>query len=153
MIRITTNIGAVSARLQQKFKLLTNDAYMKDKLLRTIATTMGAEIGHRIHDQGQNADGDPIGEYSNPYLRTREKYGYSKSDKKVILSLTRNMRNDFAPIATVKGYGLGFKNPDNADKVKYAEDRYGKIYGLTEKEQGTVSQIANQFTKDHFGTP
>lgn len=65
------------------------------------------------------------------------------NDTKVILSLTRQMENDFSAVVNDKGeWGLGFKNPDNTDKAKWAEETYNKkIYDLTEEEKEKVLEI------------
>src|SRR5690606_38168279 len=50
----------------------------------------------------------------------RIKYNRS-SDTKVIISLTRQLENDWSVIATDKGYGVGFLNKQNLDKARWSE--------------------------------
>lgn len=72
----------------------------------------------------------------------RPKYNRT-SDRKVILSLTRQMENDFSVIATANGYGLGYQNEENYKKSQYAEKNYNKkIFDLTETEEQLVIKVA-----------
>jgi phage gpG-like protein len=68
------------------------------------------------------------------------------SDTKVVISLTRQMENDFSVIATSKGYGLGYKNPENALKVDYVEETYKKkIFALSPTDKEKVREIAKNY--------
>ncbi len=71
--------------------------------------------------------------------------GYNRTnDTKVVISLTRQMENDFVVIPTDNGYGLGFNNHDNFLKVGYVENTYGKkIFGATDSEKESVFTVAN----------
>jgi len=157
MITITSNLGAVAARLKLKTEKLIDNAYVKDQLLRTIATTLTPVIAQRIHIDGKNAEGNQIGEYSNPYMRVRARNKRDAS-KRVIFSLTRQMENDFSPIATDNGYGIGFKNPLNAQKASWLTvEGVGKnkkifpnVYKLSQPENELVVKIEDQFIKDTF---
>jgi hypothetical protein len=162
MVTIRTNITEVAGRLASKMAAIANT----DQLLRTIATNMHAAVKDRIHSQGRAADGNQIGTYSNPYLRLRTE-GYKSDivtrgknkglprtikkfnrtgDSKVILSLTRQMENDFSVVATDNGYGLGYINDENFKKVDYNEKRYGKkIFALTQEEGVQVNETAIEF--------
>lgn len=116
MIKITSNLGNVLGKLTAKLKAVADpNGVLRDKLLRTLATTAGAEMKFRIHIEGLKSDGTQIGTYSNSYLKIRQSRNNRTSDPKVILSATRQMENDFfikgqEPIKTSNGYGLGFKN-------------------------------------------
>lgn len=65
------------------------------------------------------------------------------SDTKVIISLTRQLENDYTVIATEKGYGIGFKNSHNFQKSQWVQMTYNKrIFDLTkEEEQYAVDYI------------
>jgi hypothetical protein len=64
----------------------------------------------------------------------REKYNRS-SDTKVIVSLTRQLENDWSVLETPKGYGIGFTNSFNADKLSWVEEVKDKVIGaLTQQE-------------------
>jgi hypothetical protein len=121
----------------------------RDKMLRTVAFDSIANIKQRIHVEGLNSDQQQIGEYSNSYMKVRRFYNRS-SDKKVILSLTRNMENDFTVVggSGATGYDLGFKNPDNAAKRERLEEKYGDVYKPTELEVAHMRVVAEQFIND-----
>lgn len=119
----------------------------KDKVLRTVATSMCFVVRERIHEKGLNAAGSQIGVYSSEYLKVRIKKGKTGSPK-VILSFSRQMQNDFAigeknPIKAGNGWGLGFKNNFNSDKADWMEERYGSIYSLTDGEYKQAQDVAN----------
>lgn len=159
MIEIKTNIGAVINFITIKIKDASAvDGLLKDKMVRAVASSVGGDMKNRIHIQGQKADGEQIGTYSAQYLKLRQKKYKRSADPKVILSLTRQMENDFGlvatdPIKTQTGYGLGFKNPLDTVKAEHMEQLYGSIYSLTPKEkqqvkitaEGYVKQFASQF--------
>ncbi len=74
---------------------------------------------------------------------------HRSSDPKVIISLTRQLENDWSVIATNAGYGIGFKNPFNLQKARWAEATYKKdIFKTTiaereyaiKKIQGLIKQ-------------
>lgn len=117
-----------------------------DAIMRTTAITMGGEIRERIHEEGKNSDDTPIGTYSVGYMKTRKKYNRGES-KKVILSLTGQMENDFVavaqnPVKVDGGYALGFNNPENNNKASHNNKRYGaEVYKLTQAEQKQTKEI------------
>jgi hypothetical protein len=71
-----------------------------------------------------------------------------QNDKKVILSLTRQMENDMRatePIKIEGGYGIGYANEDNYNKAVWNEKRYGKkIWDLTAEEVQKVESIVKE---------
>lgn len=115
-----------------------------DDLLRIIAQTLLGDIRERIHEEGLNAKGAAIGQYTAEYLRRRIKAGKGSSSK-VVLSYTRQMQNDWKMIPIQNGYGLGFSNSFNADKAEWAEERYGPIYKLTPEETKIMQLIINDW--------
>lgn len=67
--------------------------------------------------------------------KDRPNYNRS-SDPKVVISLTRKLENDWSVIATKRGYGIGFLNPDNFKKARWTENTYQKkIFSLTPEER------------------
>lgn len=106
----------------------------RQALLRPVAFDVIALMTDRIHDRGQAADGSQIGEYSNSYLRLREKNKRGQ-DKKIIVSLTRQLENDWAVIPTENGYGVGFNNPFNKQKAEWVEGNKGKVIFKLSKEE------------------
>jgi len=122
-----------------------------DALLREIATTMLAETRQRIHEDGKNAAGNQIGTYATSYLEWRRENGYKTTGSNVKLFLTGQMQNDYKVVPQSKTkYGLGFSNSLNADKAGWAEERFGKIYGLTPDEEQLVQDICDEFIKNLF---
>lgn len=86
----------------------------------------------------------------------RPKYNRTDDTKKVY-SLTRQMENDFGlketkePIKTATGYGVGFKNPVNAQKAEWQKE-YSEVYKLSEQEKQKVRDIAEDFIENAFNT-
>ena len=115
-----------------------------DALLRTIAQTLLGDIRERIHEEGLNAKGAAIGQYTANYIKRRIKAGKGSSSK-VVLSFTRQMQNDWKVIPIQNGYGLGFSNSFNADKAGWAEERFGAIYKLTPEETKIMQLIINDW--------
>ena len=116
-------------------------------MLRAVSLSMLPIVHDRIHIEGKAADGAGIGTYSKTYLKYTRPKNNRSNDPKVILSLTRQMENDFSVVATSGKYGLGFKNDLNFDKATWAEQTYGKkIYALTNSERETTIKAAQEYT-------
>jgi hypothetical protein len=122
MLTYSSNIADVAGSLLKQVKGFESGGPNNDKVLRAIADSALSLVRPRIHQQGKRADGQPIGTYSNSYLKYRVKKKNRENDSKVVLSLTRNMENDFQVIATDTGYGLGFNNPDNVKKADWLQN-------------------------------
>ena len=99
----------IETPILDKLKKATSQSSV-DSLLRTIANVMLDETRFRIHNEGLNAKATQIGTYTAQYLKTRIKKYNRTADKKVILSLTGQMENDWKVISVQGGYGLGFSN-------------------------------------------
>lgn len=130
MITVRTNIAQVFQKLQADLNKLRDREY----LLRPVATEIIPMITERIHQKGNASDGTPIGTYSNSYLKYREENKRGK-DPKVIISLTRQLENDWSVVATQRGYGIGFLNSLNDKKLKWVEERKDKIVSVLSKEE------------------
>lgn len=148
MITTTVDVSAI-ADLGKRFITLQQ----ADSLLRSISSGMLGETSKRIHKRGENADGSPIGEYSDSYLKLRQSEKYKRdASKKVILSLTRQMEGDYTIVEISNTeYGLGFSNPINAKKANWSEERFGKVYALTPQELEGVRAIVQEFINNTFG--
>lgn len=152
-ILFVSNIKEVTERLIKKLNSISNGGAVQDKMIREVAFTSAAEMRERIHERGQDASGAQIGTYSPQYLRTRVKKYNRTADPRVVLSLTRQMENDFTtgadnsePTKTNKGYGIGFKNPVNFQKSQWCEETYGKpIYRFTTNERANVPVIVKEY--------
>lgn len=71
------------------------------------------------------------------------------SDTKVIISLTRQLENNWSVIVTGKGYGVGFLNPHNLDKARWTEATYKKkIFSLSPFEIKTIKEIIQDNVSD-----
>jgi hypothetical protein len=145
-MRIQTNIGQVTKAIAEKLKVLKDPEY----LLRPVAFGLIDKMTQRIHNEGRGSDGAEIGQYSNAYLQRRQNPPYNRTgDRKIIVSLTRQLENDWSVIATQKGYGIGFKNPFNLQKLRWVEEGKGKKIGdLTQDEQKYVVDYLNELTAD-----
>lgn len=126
-----------------------------DSLLRLISEGMLGATHDRIHTDGKKSDGTKMGTYSPKYLELRKKPpaegGTSDSDPNIRLFFTGQMQLDYKiiPISDTE-YGLGFSNEFNAQKADWAEDRFGKIYELTDQEMQGVRDIVSEYIKELF---
>jgi hypothetical protein len=153
----------MNAVFAQEFgKLAAYDAMQicKEQAMATVAM-----LRRRIHVQGMASDGSGIGTYSSGYMKVRTgtyktahyrsgakkgaarpKYNRS-ADTKVILSLTRQMEQDYTIIPMNDGFAAGYNNDLSMRKAMWAQERYGKeILALTDEERAAMMQIA----KDGF---
>lgn len=143
---ITINVA--STINLEKYRILQNPK----ELLRPVAFDVLALMEERIHEQGKAANGSPIGTYNNDYLRLRQRKHKRSADTKIIVSLTRQLQNDWSVLATPNGWGIGFKNSHNADKMKWVEaikkkkiailSPYEKTYAVN-KFQGLLNRAIN----------
>lgn len=135
-ITIKTNITDAFKSLASNFDLLLDKEY----LLRPLAIETIPNMKERIHKNGQASDEAPIGTYSTGYLKYREK-NKRGADPKVIVSLTRQLENDWAVIGTTNGYGIGFNNPLNKDKAGWVEESKKRIiFNLSESEKKYITE-------------
>lgn len=80
--------------------------------------------------------------------QARPKYNRSV-DTKVIVSLTRQLENDWSVLATETGYGIGFNNPLNTKKAGWVEKVKNRvIFKLTETEMKYIVDRLNQLTNN-----
>ena len=160
MITIKIDKSKFSELLKNKFVNIIDPT---STIYRQLAVELIPIIQKRIHVQGLAADGKEIGIYTNSYLKVRMSNSTSKkrsasrknynrsSDPKVIISLTRQLENDYAVIGTVRGWGIGFNNQLNANKARWNNKRYGgrTIYDLTKDEiDFSISLITNLIAKE-----
>lgn len=139
MITMESNWNQFTSDLKLKLDGLKNP----ETVLRQVAIDMLPQVRHRIHVDGKDASDSEIGTYSSSYLKRRQNKYKRTGDAKVIISLTRQMENDFSIIATGNGYGLGYKNQDNFAKTFFVEATYGKkIFALTTEEEQQAVKVA-----------
>jgi len=122
-----------------------------DRMTRIQASTLLAVLRNRIHVDGLDSQGTPIGTYSPSYLAYRKDHKRG-SDPKVILSLTRSMENSMELYPIENGTGIGFSTRENWQKAKWCEQTYGKlIYAPTLQERELVLAIGRDYISKHFG--
>ena len=144
MASVNVNIAQTLAEVKSIFDLLRDREY----LLRPLAIETIANIKERIHEQGRASDGGKIGQYSSGYMRQREKNNRGKSTE-VIVSLTRQLENDYQVLGTVRGYAIGFSNPHNFDKSQWVEKNQGKIiFNTTAQEKEYILDRAEELVND-----
>jgi len=136
----------ISEKLQSSFELLLNREY----LLRPLAIETIPLMKERIHIDGQASDGSQIGEYANSYMRQREKAGRGQS-RKVIVALTSQLEQDWSVQATQNGYGIGFNNVFNAEKMRWVEEQKGKIIAnLSADEKQYINERLQELVDNAF---
>jgi hypothetical protein len=136
---VSTNIDALINNLEAKL----NDA-TKQFIALEVASALLGPVKARIHNDGLAGDGSEIGTYSNAYLKERQRKYNRTADSKVVLSLTRQMENDFTVQAVGNNsYGLGYNNAENYKKAVWNDNRFGHtVYALTKEEEQIASEIA-----------
>lgn len=140
-ISVNTNIAEVSTRIIAKLEKLKD----KEFITRPLCFDLLEIMKKRIHEDGKNSSGTAIGTYSRSYLLERINKYNRTADTKVVVSLTRQLENDWSVIATTNGYGIGFKNKFNLQKARWVEGLKGVIFSLTAEENKYASDfIANQ---------
>lgn len=142
---IKSNIKVVTGRIKQQLEQLKNKEY----LLRPVAIEVIPLMTERIHQKGESTDGGQIGNYSSAYLQLRQRKYKRDASSKVIVSLTRQLENNWSVIATQSGYGIGFTNPFNLQKARWVEGGKGKIiFSLSKTEQSYAVDRINELVSD-----
>lgn len=145
MITVKSNIKLVTGRIKQQIEQLKN----KDYLLRPVAIEVIPMMTERIHQKGEASDGNQIGTYNNSYLKLRQSKYKRDSSSKIIVSLTRQLENNWSVIATQNGYGIGFTNPFNLQKARWVEQNKDKsIFSLSKSEQQYAVERINELISD-----
>lgn len=138
MVTIKTNIGEVTRELKEKLLKLAD----KENIPRILAFDTIDLMTNRIHQEGKAANESQIGTYDKSYLKLRQVKYKRSSDPKIIVSLTRQLENDWSVIATNRGYGVGFKNSFNLQKARWVEENKGVIiFSLSPSEERKLSEI------------
>jgi len=148
-MEITSNILNVIVDLGIKFKELGNP----EQVSRASAMAVMPELRERIHVDGKDSKGAEIGEYSNSYLKLRQKKYNRTSSRTVIASLTRQLENSYILSADEKGYNIGVATPLSEQKIQWLTDKYGLIWELTEAEKTIAFNAAIQQTNKILNEP
>lgn len=145
MIRVTTNIGEVAARLINRLATIERT---KDQMIRSICTSLVPMIKERVHERGEYSDGSKFGGYTPAYLKIRERYNRLEGDKKVF-SLTRKLENALSIVPNGNSYAIGIidlaeDQPIKVKKVvpKMKPSKRSKPKQEKPKQLYTTSQIA-----------
>lgn len=144
-ITVKTNLSQFAEGLQGKLNKLRDREY----LLRPVAFGVIDLITKRIHIDGIASDGRPIGTYTQKYIAGLRKKNNRGPGKTVIISLTRQLENNYSVIATQRGYGIGFLNDFVYKKSQWVEENYGKqIFALTESERTYALDYINDLVNE-----
>jgi len=139
-VKVNIDFSKVLSKVDSIFEKLQDKEY----LLRPLAVETIANMKERIHKDGAATDGAQIGTYSNGYIRTRAENSRGEG-RKVIVSLTRQLENDYAVLGTTTGYGIGFNNPFNRQKAGWVEDGQKKIiFNLSGHEKDYIKNRLNE---------
>lgn len=141
MVTIKTNIGQVTNELREKLLKLAD----KENIPRILSFDTIDLMTNRIHQEGKAANDQQIGTYNKGYLKLRERKYNRSSDTKIIVSLTRQLENDWSVIATNRGYGVGFKNTFNLQKARWVEEnKKVAIFSLSSSEEKKLFEIVQE---------
>lgn len=123
----------------------------RDEMTRMQAFSLLAVMKDRIHVQGKDSNGTPIGTYTPAYIKyTRQKEGRGV-DNKVILSLTRQLESGYQVEQIPNGYAITLRSNEDMQKARWCEETYRKpIFAPTAEERAMVIQIANDYIAKHF---
>lgn len=142
-VHYTSTIDVMVAQIQAIFHPI-----VVDKLMRIMAFNILALMKLRIFTQGRKADGNAIGEYSDKYLQVRQKQYNRTGDRKIILSLTRQMENDLKVDKLPNGeWGIGLSNAANDAKADANEQRFGAVFALTADEEAQMEVVISEELK------
>lgn len=174
-MRIKSNIGDVTESLRGKLKLLADKEYLLRPVCFDVIDLMTKRIhvDGKASDEAPigtysegymkvrtgtfvNAEkfsrGKQKGKNKNAGTNTRSgaaRPQYQRSaDTKVVISLTRQLENDWSVIATQKGYGIGFLNDFNLQKARWTEGTYNKkIFSLSPSETKYAIDLIQDLTR------
>lgn len=141
MIELTTNtLQICDGVIKQLSDLDVN------KIARLQASTLMAKMRRRIHVDGLDASGKPIGTYTPSYVRYARKEAGRQEGSKVVLSLTRTMENAMVDVPLDDGAGVGYATAEQLQKSKWCEETYGKkIFAPTEEEKQLIDKVAEDY--------
>lgn len=128
------------------FEKLINDLE-NNKCVEVAAIALLEEMKRRIFVDGYNASESEIGSYvSDWYKRERQKRGLQTGY--VDLKFTGKLEKDFTLIKrNGKVFGFGFVTDRSAALADNLENRYGKVFELSESE----TELFYQYFNDCFG--
>lgn len=135
-----SNINRIVPGLRAKLEAIQANP---DPMLRLMAMAVLPEMRKRVHVDGKDSDGQPLGTYTPGYMKVRISKYNRKNDKKTIWSLTRQMENDLSLLPVAGGYGLGFKNSFNYQKSQWLQNKLGRpVWNLSATEKDLAMKVA-----------
>ena len=151
---VTVDLSGFEKDLQ-KIKDSLSD---KESLLRPVCVELSGIMNDRIHEQGKASDDSEIGQYKTSYLKMREAFNHPRTERKVILVLSRKLSNSWGAFATDKGYAVGFTDSAATEgvtglkKIQYAEEHFGKKIGdMTKEEETYAFERLNELSTEIIG--
>lgn len=150
MVAVTIDLS-VFTNLKTQLEKLQNPEY----LLRPICLGLVDKMTDRIHNRGEDSLEEQIGTYNKSYLKyVREKKWNRSADTQIIVSLSRQLENDWTVTPTENGYGLGFKNSFNLDKARWVEIvKRKEIFTMSPSEEKYSQEYLSQLVSEAFTTP
>lgn len=184
-LTITTNLDQVLSNLGQNFKTIMDPNYLlrpvavevlpmiTERIHQDGKASDGSQIGTYSNgymklrtgnygNAGVYKSGKNKGKQKDSGVFTkgadkgqpRPKYNRDSSTK-IIVSLTRQLENNWSVLETTNGYGIGFTNPFNAQKLRWVEEIKGggpespKLIGnLTTEEIDYAFDRINELVAD-----
>lgn len=134
----------VISSLPRNFKRLVS-SLQEGEFLRAAAFDSVALISNRIQQRGELTDGGKIGggEYSESYAQVRAQAG--RQTGFIDLTFTGDMLDrSFTVLPFDDGWGAGFTNAIEFEKMEFNEDRFGLFIHLSDEEISTVNNGINQ---------
>lgn len=135
-------------------------AVKSDKAMRTALVSVLAVHKPRIFQQGQDANGSKIGDYSTKPISISRKNqardtghtnfhgGYAQYKQEIGKGGTKNYRNtdqmsmDYGIIQNGNEFGFGFQNAENYNKSQWLQDMDDKdVFDLTDKELDILGDV------------
>lgn len=149
MMTIRSNFSQVMTSLTRKLSEISKpDGAVHNKILRQVASDLIANMHERIHVEGKATDGSSFGEYSNAYLKRRAENNLS--GKKIILRFEGQLEKLTIVANTAGKISIGWVSDFNGQKAKWMEDRYGKIWSLSESEKEHVKLVADDVIAEYL---
>lgn len=145
-ITIDSNFSQFKEEFEKQVREIVENA---NPILFAGASGILALVSQRIHVDGKRANGSAVGQYANSYLRIREKNNRG-ADRKIILSLTRQMENDFTVVEVNGNVGLGFNNQTNFEKATFMEARFPGTYFISAEEEQVFIDVIDAYINGLF---
>lgn len=142
-INVQTNLPVILGDINEAIRKVQD----KEFIPRIVANGLLDIVPFRIHNEGRGSNGQVIGPYSKGYYLFRQKAPNNRDKQpNVVVSLTRQLENDWSVLATTNGYGLGFKNSFNKQKLNWVEEIRNTTIGelTTEEIQYITETVAEE---------